>query len=87
MDKVVASLVESKILDYPKILSGIGGVSGRHRGDRKRIIALTRPGGPGAPWRQMDIRLYPSDSLAYTLLGNTGDDGLMIIMRTIAKRK
>ncbi|WOO84662.1 DNA polymerase beta [Vanrija pseudolonga] len=87
MDKVVASLVDSKILDQAKILSGIGGVSGRHRGDRKRIIALTRPGGRGAPWRQMDIRLYPSDSLPYTLLSNTGDDGPMKIMRTIAKRK
>jgi hypothetical protein len=86
MDKVVASLVESKILDYAKILSGIGGVSGRHRG--RSSESLPDPsGGPGAPWRQMDIRLYPSDSLAYTLLGNTGDDGLMIIMRTIAKRK
>jgi len=37
--------------------------------------------------RQIDIRLCPLESLPYMLLGNTGDDNLMRILRAKALEK
>jgi DNA polymerase beta len=45
-------------------------------------MLLTRlPDSPTAPHRQVDIRLCPTESLPYMLLGNSGDDTLMKILR------
>jgi DNA polymerase beta len=42
---------------------------------------------PGAPYRQVDIRLCPTASLPYMLLGNSGDDNLMKLLRWRAMEK
>lgn len=45
-------------------------------------MGLTRlPGSPTAPHRQIDVRLCPTESLPYMLLGNSGDDMLMKLLR------
>lgn len=50
-------------------------------------MALTKLDKPGAVWRQVDIRLCPTESLPYMLLGNTGDDNLMRFLRMRAKHR
>ncbi len=51
-------------------------------------MALTKlPGKQDATWRQIDIRVCPVPSLPYMLLGNTGDDFLMKILRAQAKQR
>lgn len=51
-------------------------------------MGLTRlPGKNSAPHRQLDIRLCPAESLPYMLLGNSGDDMLMKILRWTALGK
>lgn len=51
-------------------------------------MALTRlPDDSSAIHRQIDIRLSPTDSLPYMLLGNTGDTRLMQVLRGRARRK
>lgn len=54
----------------------------------KKCLALTRlPSSTCGPYRQIDIRLCPTESLHYMLLGNTGDDGLMKVLRWRAMEK
>lgn len=49
---------------------------------------LTRlPSTKGAVYRQIDIRLCPVESLPYMLLGNSGDDSLMKLLRWRAMEK
>jgi DNA polymerase beta len=51
-------------------------------------MGLTRlPGNADGLWRQIDIRICPVPSMPYMLLGNTGDDTLMKILRQAAKDK
>lgn len=54
--------------------------------DPRKVIALTRLDA-SSPYRQIDIRLCPTDSLAYMLLGNTADDFLNKILRSRAKEE
>jgi DNA polymerase beta len=54
-------------------------------GERK-LLALTRLN-PTSVHRQIDIRLCPLESLPYMLLGNSGDDLLMKIVRNKAMSK
>ncbi|ORY23556.1 hypothetical protein BCR39DRAFT_561926 [Naematelia encephala] len=57
------------------------------QGERK-IMALTQlPNSTGSVHRQIDIRLCPTTSLPYMLLGNTGDDELMKYLRVRALEK
>ena len=54
----------------------------------KKVIALTRcprTGREDAPWRQIDIRLCPLESLPFMLVGNTGDARLMKLLRWRAR--
>ncbi len=50
----------------------------------KAKVSLTQAPSGAHPWRQVDIRLCPVPSLPYMLLGNTGDDTLMKILRARA---
>lgn len=51
-------------------------------------MGLTRlPGVRNAPHRQIDIRLCPTESLPHMLLGNSGDDTLMKLLRWKAIEK
>lgn len=52
----------------------------------KKLLALTRLT-PASVHRQIDIRLCPLQSLPYMLLGNSGDDLLMKIVRNKAISK
>ncbi|KAK8844691.1 hypothetical protein IAR55_006540 [Kwoniella newhampshirensis] len=71
MGKVMGALYEAGLIQEEKIFS---------RGEKK-VLALTRLPKPDSPHRQIDIRLCPLESLPYMLLGNTGDDRLMKILR------
>lgn len=50
-------------------------------------MALTKLDKPESIWRQIDIRLCPVESLPYMLVGNTGDDNLMRLLRLRAKNR
>ncbi|WWD22757.1 hypothetical protein CI109_107250 [Kwoniella shandongensis] len=77
MGKVMSALEEAGLIDQEKIFS---------RGEKK-VLALTRLPKADSPHRQIDIRLCPLESLPYMLLGNTGDDRLMKILRYKAMEK
>lgn len=52
------------------------------------MSALTRlPDVANARFRQIDVRISPVQSLPFMLLGNTGDDELMKILRRAANDK
>ncbi|RXK34869.1 hypothetical protein M231_07887 [Tremella mesenterica] len=54
----------------------------------KKVWGLSRlPGDPKALHRQVDVRLCPTESLPYMLLGNTGDNDLMRFLRYKAEEK
>jgi hypothetical protein len=50
-------------------------------GEKKSMFLSRLPGNKTAPHRQVDIRLCPTESLPYMLLGNSGDDMLMKLLR------
>ncbi|KAK1921334.1 hypothetical protein DB88DRAFT_542876 [Papiliotrema laurentii] len=78
MRRVIAALESENILHKDKIFSS----------GPKKVIALTRcprAGREDAPWRQIDIRLCPLDSLPFMLVGNTGDARLMKLLRWRAR--
>lgn len=49
------------------------------------MTLIKLPNEPKALYRQLDIRSSTLDSLPYTMLGLTGDDSLMKILRKEAK--
>ncbi len=53
----------------------------------KKMMGITRlPDRKDALWRRLDIRVCPFGAHSYFLLGNTGDDNLMKILR-VSKSK
>lgn len=50
-------------------------------------MALTRATKGRGTWRQVDIRLCPTESVPYMLVGNTGDMQLMKMLRGRAMEK
>lgn len=57
------------------------------KGEKKSMFLTRLPDSPGAVYRQIDIRLCPTESLPYMLLGNSGDDSLMKLLRWRAMEK
>ena len=57
------------------------------KGEKKSMFLTRLPNSPGAVYRQIDIRLCPTESLPYMLLGNSGDDSLMKLLRWRAMEK
>jgi DNA polymerase beta len=57
------------------------------KGEKKSMFLTRLPKSPGAVYRQIDIRLCPTESLPYMLLGNSGDDSLMKLLRWRAMEK
>lgn len=82
MGRVKTAMLDAGLLEEDKIFS---------QGEKK-ILALTRLPSSTAPpakriHRQIDIRLCPLQSLPYMLLGNSGDDTLMKLLRWRAADK
>ncbi|WVF66629.1 hypothetical protein IAT40_001369 [Kwoniella sp. CBS 6097] len=77
MGRVMKALFDARLLEEDKLFS---------RGEKK-VLALARLPRNTAYHRQIDIRLCPLESLPYMLLGNTGDDTLMKILRHRAMAK
>ncbi|WVQ94237.1 hypothetical protein IAU59_001315 [Kwoniella sp. CBS 9459] len=71
MSKVMKALFDARLVEEDKLFS---------RGEKK-VLALARLPLESAFHRRIDIRLCPLESLPYMLLGNTGDDTLMKILR------
>jgi DNA polymerase beta len=92
MGKVKRALLRAGILDEVKIFSGGEFQDSICKSPKliyageKKILALTQLT-PTSTHRQMDIRLCPTQSLPYMLLGNSGDDLLMKIVRSKANSK
>ncbi|OCF42147.1 hypothetical protein I317_03998 [Kwoniella heveanensis CBS 569] len=77
MGRVIKALFDARLLDEETLFS---------RGEKK-VLALARLPRNTSFHRQIDIRLCPLESLPYMLLGNTGDDTLMKILRHKAMAK
>ncbi|KAK4686411.1 hypothetical protein P7C73_g3709, partial [Tremellales sp. Uapishka_1] len=75
MGKILEALGDADLVDPDKFFSS----------GAKKTLGLTRlpksADNPAPVYRQIDIRLCPTDSIPYMLLGNTGDDELMKILR------
>jgi DNA polymerase beta len=83
-----ASLLDPEMMFSEGIISSPQGQEGKLMKGEKKSMFLTRlPYSPGAVYRQIDIRLCPTESLPYMLLGNSGDDSLMKLLRWRAMEK
>jgi len=94
MGKVLIALSNANLLDPEMMFSeGIAPLLSRYRmrlmwkGEKKSMFLTRLPDTPGAVYRQIDIRLCPTESLPYMLLGNSGDDSLMKLLRWRAMEK
>lgn len=74
---IMRSLFDSGILRRDEALG---------QGDTK-VMALGKLPSEGSVRRQIDIRLCPLESLPFMLVGNTGDDALMRMLRGKARDK
>lgn len=92
MEKVSSALFRAGLLQAETVFS-LGestwlGTPSANIGGTKKLSGLTRlPQVAKARYRQLDVRLAPAESLPYMLLGNTGDDELMKILRRCANGK
>lgn len=92
MGKVLIALSNANLLDPEMMFSeGIQLIVKTRRklmkGEKKSMFLTRLPNYPGAVYRQIDIRLCPTESLPYMLLGNSGDDSLMKLLRWRAMEK